>query len=204
MKLKLLNIPYTRWFIIVSWPTLGFISVFFLHNELLAPCKIVYLFFWAFISGTFFWNNLPLFSLWVDNSLGLLGRLPFPATGCPLYPPSTLCKNMLSMTQLPNFRVMNEILVYSNCTVGSHPPRIKCQFYTTLRSCLYHSSHPLSAFYLVSSFHTTYPEIRLPRWLSGKESASQCRNCRKCKFNPWVGKIFWRGEWQPTLVFLLG
>ena len=23
-------------------------------------------------------------------------------------------------------------------------------------------------------------------------------------FNPWVGKIPWRREWQPTLVFLLG
>ena len=37
----------------------------------------------------------------------------------------------------------------------------------------------------------------LPRWLSGKESACQCR------FNPWVGKIPWRREWQPTPVFLL-
>ena len=92
MKLKLLNIPYTRRFIIISWPTLGFISVFFLHNELLAPCKIVYPFFWAFISGTFFWNSLPLFFLWIDNSVGLLGSLSFPATGCPLYSHSTLCK----------------------------------------------------------------------------------------------------------------
>ena len=23
-------------------------------------------------------------------------------------------------------------------------------------------------------------------------------------FNPWVGKILWRREWQPTPVFLLG
>ena len=52
----------------------------------------MYLFFWAFISGTFFWNSLPLFFPWIDNSLGLLGSLPFPATGCPLYSHSTLCK----------------------------------------------------------------------------------------------------------------
>ena len=32
---------------------------------------------------------------------------------------------------------------------------------------------------------------RLPRWLSGKESISQCRRCR---FNPWVRKIPWRRE----------
>ena len=29
----------------------------------------------------------------------------------------------------------------------------------------------------------------LPRWLSGKESACQCRRCKRCRFNPWVGKI---------------
>jgi len=38
-------------------------------------------------------------------------------------------------------------------------------------------------------------------WLSGKESACQCR---RCGFDPWVGKIPWRRKWQPTLVFLLG
>ena len=41
----------------------------------------------------------------------------------------------------------------------------------------------------------------LPWWLSGKESACQCRTHR---FNPWVGKISWRRKWQPTPVFLPG
>ena len=31
-----------------------------------------------------------------------------------------------------------------------------------------------------------------------------CLQCRRCGFNPWVGKILWRREWQPTPVFLLG
>ena len=44
----------------------------------------------------------------------------------------------------------------------------------------------------------------LPRWLSGKESTCQCRRLRRCKFDPWVGKIPWRRNWQSTLVFLLG
>ena len=44
-------------------------------------------------------------------------------------------------------------------------------------------------------------QIRLPWWLSGKESACQCRRCR---FDPWVGKISWRRKWQPTPVFLPG
>ena len=38
-----------------------------------------------------------------------------------------------------------------------------------------------------------------PRWLSGKESACQCR---RHKFNPWVWKIPWRRKWQPTPVSL--
>ena len=33
----------------------------------------------------------------------------------------------------------------------------------------------------------------------GKESACQCRRPR---FDPWVGKIPWRRAWQPTPVFL--
>ena len=39
----------------------------------------------------------------------------------------------------------------------------------------------------------------LPWWLSGKECTCQCRRHR---FDPSVGKIPWRREWQPTPVFL--
>ena len=39
----------------------------------------------------------------------------------------------------------------------------------------------------------------LPRWLNAKESACQWRRCR-C--DPWVGKIPWRRVWYPTPVFL--
>ena len=41
----------------------------------------------------------------------------------------------------------------------------------------------------------------LPWWLSGKESAWQCR---RHGFNPWVGKMSWRRKWQPTPVFFPG
>ena len=37
---------------------------------------------------------------------------------------------------------------------------------------------------------------------SGKEPSCQCRRHKRCKFDPWVGKILWRMAWQPTLVFL--
>ena len=42
----------------------------------------------------------------------------------------------------------------------------------------------------------------LPGWLSGKESACQCRSHRR--LFPWVGKIPWTRRWQPTPVFLPG
>ena len=45
---------------------------------------------------------------------------------------------------------------------------------------------------------------KLLRWCSGKESACQCRRCRRHRFDPCVGKIAWRREWLPTPVFLPG
>ena len=44
----------------------------------------------------------------------------------------------------------------------------------------------------------------LPRWLSGKESACQCRRHKRHRFDPWVRKIPWRRKRQPTPVFLPG
>ena len=46
---------------------------------------------------------------------------------------------------------------------------------------------------------------RFPRWCSGKESPCQCRRkCKRCGFDPWIGKILWRRAWQPTPIFLPG
>ena len=44
----------------------------------------------------------------------------------------------------------------------------------------------------------------LPRWLSGKESACQCRRHRRSGFDYWVGNSPWRRKCQPTPVFLPG
>ena len=41
-------------------------------------------------------------------------------------------------------------------------------------------------------------------WLRGKESTCQCRRLKRQGFNPWVGKIPWRRNWQLTPVFLPG
>ena len=57
----------------------------------------------------------------------------------------------------------------------------------------------------LSDFHFQLPNSdlvkRLPWWLSGKEPTCQCRRLR---FDPWVGKVPWRREWQPTPVFWPG
>ena len=57
----------------------------------------------------------------------------------------------------------------------------------------------------LSSFKVTSALIHgLPRWLSDKESSCQCRRPRRCRLDPWVGKIPWRRKWQPTPAFLPG
>ena len=38
----------------------------------------------------------------------------------------------------------------------------------------------------------------------GSDSEGSACNARRPRFNPWVGKIHWRREWQPTPVFLPG
>ena len=43
-----------------------------------------------------------------------------------------------------------------------------------------------------------------PGGTSGKESAYQFRRHKRHRFDPWVGKIPWWREWQPTSVFLPG
>ena len=37
----------------------------------------------------------------------------------------------------------------------------------------------------------------LPKWLSGTESACQCRRLQRTGFDPWDGKKPWSMNWQP-------
>ena len=46
-----------------------------------------------------------------------------------------------------------------------------------------------------------HPLLGFPGGASGKKPTCQCR---RCGFNPWLGKIPWRRAWQITLVFLPG
>ena len=78
--------------------------------------------------------------------------------------------------------------------------------------CVHHT--PLSTLDVSSIFGQYFPRIshfvdfsvfygitRLPRWISGKDSACQHR---RHGFDPYVGKIPWSRKWQPTPVFLPG
>ena len=60
----------------------------------------------------------------------------------------------------------------------------------------------------LNAFLLNFMEVQLftgfPGSASGKELACQCRRCKRHRFDPWVGKILWRREWQPTSVFLSG
>ena len=46
--------------------------------------------------------------------------------------------------------------------------------------------------------------LGLTKWLIGKESACQCKICRRHGLDSWVGKVPWRRKWQSTPVFLPG
>ena len=46
--------------------------------------------------------------------------------------------------------------------------------------------------------------VGLPVWLRGKESACKGRRHKRGRFNPWMGKIPWRREWQATPDSFLG
>ena len=54
--------------------------------------------------------------------------------------------------------------------------------------------------------HCVYVEMieGFPGGASGKEPTCQCRRHRRCRFDPWVGKIPWRRKRQPTPIFLPG
>ena len=71
-----------------------------------------------------------------------------------------------------------------------------------------HKTVKRDALFIVSNFflsktliwHLVYSTGH-PRWLRDKGSTCQCR---RCGFNPWVGKIPWRRKWQPTPELLPG
>ena len=64
---------------------------------------------------------------------------------------------------------------------------------------------PIVILNFFSNFNSCkYFSLGFPGGVSGKEPACQCRRYKRCRFNPWTGKIPWRRKWQPTSVFFPG
>ena len=75
------------------------------------------------------------------------------------------------------------------------------------RSLNYPNGEPQESFNLESGmirFALLRITLGFPDGANGKELACQCRGFRRCRFDPWVGKILWRKKWQPTPAFLPG
>ena len=70
---------------------------------------------------------------------------------------------------------------------------------TFLKSPLYSYAIPI-----LKVKELTSPSKVFPGGSVGKESTCQFRRHKRCRFDPWVGKIPWRRKWQPTPVFLPG
>ena len=57
---------------------------------------------------------------------------------------------------------------------------------------------------MTSNCITLFQEKGFPGGSVGKESACQCRRCRRHEFDPWVGKSLWNRKWQSAPVSLPG
>ena len=57
--------------------------------------------------------------------------------------------------------------------------------------------NPVQRFAAIGKWHMLH-------WASLVIQMVICLQCRRPRFDPWVGKIPWRREWQPTPVFLPG
>ena len=77
-----------------------------------------------------------------------------------------------------------------------------CKEKNTLMFMRYLWSHLHLLKYIIYAY--VYMKVYTQWWLSDEECTCQCRKCRRRRFNPWVGKIPWRREWQSTPVFLPG
>ena len=61
-----------------------------------------------------------------------------------------------------------------------------------------------SAFLLEGPLSLALRFISIPGGTGDKEPICRCRRCKRCGFDPWVGRIPWRRAWQPTPIFLPG
>ena len=86
----------------------------------------------------------------------------------------------------PNYAPTREVHILQSVTLNYHPKSI-------VHSCCW----------TFHGFGQVYNDLwGSPGTINYKELACQDRRHKRCRFNPWVGKIPWRRAWQPTSVFL--
>ena len=74
--------------------------------------------------------------------------------------------------------------------------------FNELKICIYVFANCLECLSIFFALRGACVCDGLPRRLSSKESACQCRIHRRCGFSLRIGKLPWRRAWQPTPVFL--
>ena len=77
-----------------------------------------------------------------------------------------------------------------------------CQLWRGSR--VHHLDSPQCCFSVLVTFWLSPEHGSKTGSLSWHCVRTQCRRWNRCEFSPWVRKIPWRWEWQPTLVFLPG
>ena len=96
--------------------------------------------------------------------------------------PFFLCLCTLSMSYVSGFNTLVKSLPKSISILPASPS----------------NSHPVFSF-ACQSLHWA------SQGTTDKEPACQCRRqCKRCVFDAWGGKIPWRRAWQPTPVFMPG
>ena len=125
---------------------------------------------------------LPLLSLWTPSSQTTLEPISSPSKTWISLEALKLIFFTHSALSLPNFDKPFHLNSHTNNGVAAS---ILGQAFASQR-------HYIACFSC---------QLGLPRWLSGKESACQCRRDR---LDPWIRKNPWRRNWHPTPVFLPG
>ena len=97
----------------------------------------------------------------------------------------------------PNISAISPVLVVKHKSTKSTKDH-SCLYDGLLNSWIWFSSTSIILIHPCDFVKVKW-KLNSLRWLSCKKI---CLPNRRCRFDPWIGKIPWRGEWLPTPVFL--
>ena len=129
--------------------------------------------------GHWFWYTLNIFEMWNTVACSVITFLRNVYAPCIVFITSELATSLFIVKQIstPALAMMS-----GPSSLSLLHPKPVCVPSLLQRDFLNSNLYP-----------------RFLWWLSGKESACQCRRYR---FNPWVRKSPWRRKWQPNTLFL--